>query len=91
MTTLPKMLLIEWRDVMSADFGLFEKKDCMDIKPAHAFIIGFLVHESKDAYFVAKEFWETEQFKYLHVVPQDTAIVNVRELSLGTTHPPSSL
>lgn len=80
MRILPKMVLIEWLDVMSADFGLFEKKDCLDIKPAHAFIIGFLVHENKDAYFIAKEYWETKQFKYLHVVPKATAIVKITEV-----------
>ena len=77
---LPKRVMIEWLDVMSMDSGLLDVKDLNEIRPAHAFIVGFLVGETKDSYYVAKEYWETGQFKYLHVIPKNTAIVSVKEL-----------
>jgi len=77
----PKMVLIEWIDVMSLDAGLLELDDIVDIEPCHAFIIGFLVYESSSCYFVAKECWyDTKQFKYIHVIPKNTAIIKITEL-----------
>ena len=76
----PKMILIEWRDVASADIGMFSADELDTEKIPHAFIIGFLVKESKQAYYVAKEYWDSNQFKYLHVVPKDTAIIKIVEL-----------
>lgn len=78
---LPKIVRIEWLDVMSMDSGLLEKRDLEEIVPAHAFLVGFLVGATKDAYYIAKECWETGQFKYLHVVPKSTAIVCIEEIS----------
>ena len=77
---MTKIIMIEWMDVMSVDLGLFTIEDLESIKPAHAFIVGFLVKETTEAYYIAKERWETEQYKYLHVVPKDTTIIEVTEL-----------
>lgn len=74
-----KMIKIEWMDVMSLDTALITKEDLIveKVKPAAATIIGFLVHENDEAYFIAKELWESGQFKYIHVIPKKTAIIKV--------------
>ena len=83
MTDKPKMIKIEWMDVMSLDTALITKEDLIneDIKPMKAKILGFLVHENEDAYFLAKELWESGQFKYVHVIPKKTAIISIVELN----------
>jgi hypothetical protein len=77
-----KMIKIKWMDVMSLDTALITKEDLIneEIKPVPAEIIGFLVHEDKDNYFIAKELWETGQFKYIHIIPKKTAIISITEL-----------
>lgn len=77
----PKLLKITWLDVMSADVGLFRPGE-IDMTPVRAEIVGFLVEETKDVYCIAKEYWETGQFKYLHIVPKKTAILKVEELKV---------
>ena len=77
-----KMIKIDWFDVASFDItGLGEVEDLEGIKPPKASIIGFLVKETDEAYFVAKEVWETGQFKYVHIVPKATAIDKVEYLT----------
>jgi len=52
-----KIIKIQWMDVMSLDTALITKEDLIneEIKPCPAEIVGFLVHEDKDNYFIAKE------------------------------------
>ena len=77
------MIKIDWYDVASFDLaGLGDVEDLEDIEPPKASIIGFLVKETDSAYFVAKEVWETGQFKYTHIVPKRTAIDKVEFLEV---------
>lgn len=76
----PKIVCIEWIDVMTFDGGLLEIDDITDLKPCHATITGFLVHETDDCYYIAKEWWETGQFKYVHLIPKNTAIIKVTHM-----------
>lgn len=64
------IVMIEWIDVQSSDMGLFEIKDLRDIRPVKAYIVGFLIKETDDNYYLVKERWESNQFKYLHVIPK---------------------
>jgi len=67
----PETVQIDWLDAMSLDTSLIEREDLKDIKPIVASIVGFLVKETDEAYYLAKEFWwSTGQFKYLHVIPK---------------------
>lgn len=78
-----KMIKIDWFDVASFELsGLSEVEDLEGINPPKASIIGFLVKETDKAYFIAKEVWESGQFKYLHIVPKDTAIEKVEYLEV---------
>jgi len=79
----PRIIKIKWMDVISLDTSLITKEDLINenIKPCTAEIIGFLVHEDKDNYFIAKELWETGQFKYIHIIPKKTAIIEIKNLS----------
>lgn len=76
---IPPMIEIEWEDVMSYESALLEKQDLLDIEPATAYLIGYLVDETDEYYYVAKEWWTSEQFKYLHVVPK-RSVIKVRKL-----------
>lgn len=77
-----KVVKIKWMDVMNLDTALITKEDLINegIKPCPAEIVGFLVHEDKENYFIAKELWETGQFKYVHIIPKKTAILSIIEL-----------
>jgi len=66
----PEIVKIGWFDVMSAHTALLEKEDLEDFQLTKAYIVGYLVGETKDAYYIAKEWWESDQFKYLHMVPK---------------------
>lgn len=81
------IVMIEWMDVMSYAGGLMEESDLADIKPSKAWIVGFLVKEDADNFYVAKEFWEDGQFKYLHVIPKKTAIISVKKLQVMPNEP----
>ena len=61
-------------DIQSIEFGLMELEDLKQIKPVRMKIIGFLVKEDSENYFVAKETWETGQFKYVHIIPKKYVI-----------------
>ena len=66
-----KIVMIEWTDVASIDMGLFDEKDIEDgIDSPKVIIVGILVKEDNKCYYIAKEMWETNQFKYLHIVPK---------------------
>lgn len=57
-------------DIQSIDFSLMELEDLKDVKPARMKIIGFLVKKDEENYYLAKEVWETGQFKYIHIIPK---------------------
>lgn len=77
----PPMVVIKWQDVYSVEssppFVYPDQLESEDLKPKTAYLIGFLVNETKDCYVVAKEWWETGQCKYLHVFPKKTAILEI--------------
>ena len=73
------IVMIEWIDVQSNDLGLFEIKDLRSIRPVKAYIVGFLVKETANSYYIVKERWESNQFKYLHVIPK-VSVLNLLEL-----------
>ena len=81
-----KIVMIEWLDVASFEMiGLGEVEDLAGVEPPTACIVGFLVKETDSCYFIAKEFWSTGQFKYVHIFPKNTAIVKVEYLSVSET------
>jgi hypothetical protein len=66
-----KIVMIEWTDVASIDLGLFSDEDIKGgIDSPKVIIVGILVKEDNECYYIAKEMWETEQYKYLHLVPK---------------------
>lgn len=77
----PPLVLIEWRDVASVDMGMFTAEEIDPEKLPRAFIVGFLVKETNNAYYLAKESWDTKQFKYLHIIPKATAILNITKFT----------
>lgn len=65
------IVLIEWTDVASIDLGLFTEKDIIDgLELPKVIIVGILVKEDDESYYIAKEMWDTAQFKYLHLMPK---------------------
>lgn len=72
----PQIVRIDWMDVISIDAGLLNENDLKDIKPEEASIVGFLVKETDECYYLAKEYWKTGQFKYLHVIPKTSNIIS---------------
>ncbi len=66
-----KIVMIEWTDVASLDLGLFSEEDIKEgLESPKVIIVGILVKEDNESYYIAKEMWETSQFKYLHLVPK---------------------
>jgi len=66
-----KIVKIEWYDAQFMNMGgLSSEEDLYDAKPVKCCIVGHLVHENKDAYFIAKELWENNTFKYVHIIPK---------------------
>ncbi len=76
------IVMIEWMDVMSYGGGLMDQDDLRAVKSSRAWIVGFLVKEDAENFYVAKELWESSQFKYLHVIPKKTAILSVQKLQV---------
>lgn len=65
------IVMIEWTDVASVDLGLFSEKDIADgLEHPKVIIVGILVKQDDESYYVAKEMWDTSQFKYLHLIPK---------------------
>jgi len=69
-----KKVEFELIDIQSVDFSLMEIEDLNKIVPAKMKIIGYLIKENTENYFLAKEIWETGQFKYVHIIPQKYVI-----------------
>ena len=63
------MLLVEWTDVQSLDLGLCFPED-IPYEPVNCRLIGFLVKETKDCLFLAKEVWDNGMCKYIHTIPK---------------------
>lgn len=75
----PKIVEIVWIDVMSLDSPLMTLEDIENLEPCKARIVGYLVKETKENYYLAKEWWETGQFKYLHIVPKISVLnINIK-------------
>ncbi len=64
-----KKYVFELEDIQSIDAGLLFPEE-IDLKPVKMWLIGFLIKEEKDFYVVAKEIWETNQCKYIHLIPK---------------------
>lgn len=72
-----KLIHLIWVDAQTVRFdGLFTLEDTDGVEPCEARSIGFLVKETKDAYYLAPEMWPEAniegraKFKYLHIVPK---------------------
>jgi len=57
-------------DIQSIEFGLMCLEDLKEVRPARMKIIGYLVKKDDQNYYLAKEVWETGQFKYVHIIPK---------------------
>ena len=66
-----KIVKIEWIDPQFLELrGLSYKEDLVGLQLQKCVIVGHLVKETKDIYFVAKELWENGAFKYVHMIPK---------------------
>jgi len=66
-----KIVKIEWIDPQFLEMtGLSYSDDLDEIRPQSCCIVGHLVKETKDVYFVAKELWDNKAFKYVHIIPK---------------------
>jgi len=65
------IVMIDWTDVASIDLGLFSDDDIKKgLQNPKVIIVGILVKEDDENYYIAKEMWDTFQYKYLHLVPK---------------------
>ena len=65
------IVMIDWTDVASVDLGLFSEDDISEgLQHPKAIIVGILVKEDNESYYIAKEMWDTFQYKYLHLIPK---------------------
>jgi len=65
-----KIIEVEWYDAQFLDLALVKTEDVMEMEAVKCKIIGYLVYENKFHYIIAKEMWETYQFKYIHIIPK---------------------
>lgn len=66
-----KIVKIEWIDPQFLELrGLSYPDDLDGIHLQRCCIVGHLVKETKDIYFVAKELWDNGAFKYVHMIPK---------------------
>jgi hypothetical protein len=78
--TKPKIVEIEWVDAQCVDNGLLNIEDVINtFQPVRAYIIGFLICDDIDNYYLAKEWWESSQCKYLHIIPK-RSVIALKEL-----------
>ena len=75
-----KVVLLKWVDAQSLETGLCWADELPD-EPVVAEIVGFLVRETKENYFLAKEIWENGMCKYVHIIPK-RSVVRKREVKV---------
>lgn len=62
---------LEWIDPQFLEMrGLSYEDDLEGLQLQKCIIVGHLVKETKDIYFIAKELWENGAFKYIHMIPK---------------------
>lgn len=71
-----KIVKIAWMDAQRIDVQTpLPKVDELEkLTPIECHIVGFLVQSNNEAYVIASEYWETEQVKYLHIIPKKSVI-----------------
>lgn len=67
------IVFLKWIDVQMLDTALIYPEELTE-KPIMAGLVGFLIKETKDNYFIAKEVWETGQCKWVHIIPKKYVI-----------------
>ena len=66
-----KIVKITWIDPQFLEMrGLSYVEDLDGLSLQNCFIVGHLVKETKDTYFIAKELWDNGAFKYVHMIPK---------------------
>jgi len=66
-----KIVKIDWIDPQFLEMrGISYKDDLEGLNLQKCSIVGHLVKEDKDTYFIAKELWENKGFKYIHMIPK---------------------
>jgi len=75
-----KIIKIDWIDPQLLEMqGLSYPEDLEGIKLQKCSIVGHLIKETKDTYFIAKELWENGAFKYIHMIPKKI-VENIKTL-----------
>jgi len=66
-----EIIKITWIDPQFLEMmGLSYEEDLEDLKLQKCSIVGHLIKETDDIYFIAKEMWENGAFKYIHMIPK---------------------
>lgn len=83
----PIPVIIEWDDVQFVELnGLIPVSEIGDDScyPIRASLIGFLVNESDEYYYIAHEVWrDVRGCKYLHIVPKRSVVKLVKLTKVG--------
>ena len=71
-----EIIKLKWIDAqMIADMIIFP--DELPDKPIECEIVGFLVKETKDCYYLAHVLWKTGQIKWTHIIPKKYVVSKV--------------
>lgn len=67
---------ITWLDAQSLELSqpLVYKDDVQNLTGVKCSIVGYLLADNKDGYVLAKEKWETGQYKYIHFIPKKSVL-----------------
>lgn len=66
-----ELVRIKWKDPQFLELrGLCVVEDLEVVKSMQCEIVGHLIKETREDFFIAKEVWENGCFKYIHVIPK---------------------
>ena len=75
-----KVIQITWIDAQKLELGCQDIDSIKEVNPIECDIVGFLVYRDEKKTIIAQEKWsETNQVKYVHVIPE-CSIIKIREL-----------
>ena len=70
-----KIVKITWIDAQRLELGVQDILSVKEVEPIECDIVGFLIHRDEKKTIIAQEKWnETNQAKYIHVIPECSII-----------------
>jgi len=70
-----EVIKLTWIDAQRLELGIQDIISLKSVEPIECEIVGFLIHRDEKKTIIAQEKWsETNQAKYVHVIPERSII-----------------